>query len=292
MNTEFSLQEKREQEALSRAYEQDLRVALVGDVLIDIKTGLMWYHLEIEALPSRNWMTAAEFCKSLSSGGYYDWRLPTLQEYEGLFVSGLLTISANTERYVFWSSDRSGNAAAAYDGKALRPLNGYLALHAESKILTFVPVRTHTRDISKQSVLTSLQHGVGMQSLERQDAVVEELPSPRQPSLAAQTVMPPSQAQATVFPQQHPAALLTAVPGMVQQQEQPSIEEQSVSLASSSRYSAVTVQPQKVASPVAIVPPKVLSADPTILPPQLSLKREKKKLPARNHMYLDDNTPQ
>jgi hypothetical protein len=72
----------------------------------DLSTGLMWQQNEQS---STGWTTALSYCEGLSSGGYSDWRVPNVKEYESLthgsegpsIMSDFLNFSPN---FPSWSS--------------------------------------------------------------------------------------------------------------------------------------------------------------------------------------------
>ena len=76
-----------------------------GDMIIDNITGLKWLRLD----KSFTWDNAMYQCDSLSAKGYFDWRLPTINEFLGLVDIGNESqafdpIFSNIIGSVFWSS--------------------------------------------------------------------------------------------------------------------------------------------------------------------------------------------
>jgi len=92
---------------------------VIGDGTVhDLKTGLMW--AAADNGEDIDWYAAEIFCKNCETGGYTDWRMPTVKELENLEdasvfgsfqVSSLLHLSA----CCLWPSDSDGNIAANYD---------------------------------------------------------------------------------------------------------------------------------------------------------------------------------
>ena len=98
-----------------------------GDGTIsDTKTGLMWVSKD-NGVPI-NWPDAVEYCKNLRVGGYTDWRMPTIDELEGLYdksKSGYLPECASSGKVYLtklihltcwfpWASDRKSKGSATY----------------------------------------------------------------------------------------------------------------------------------------------------------------------------------
>lgn len=51
--------------------------------ITDHKTGLMW--MKNTAEKGMNWKKAVEYCEKINIAGYFDWRLPTVDELRSLF---------------------------------------------------------------------------------------------------------------------------------------------------------------------------------------------------------------
>jgi hypothetical protein len=107
-------------------------IAYDNGTVLDTKTNLMWADKDNGKLIS--WTYAYTYCKNYRGGGYTDWRLPTLEELNGLY-DGSKAYPSDCEEgtnvhltelirvrcgYV-WSSEIVGNDNASYfifyDGK-------------------------------------------------------------------------------------------------------------------------------------------------------------------------------
>jgi Protein of unknown function (DUF1566) len=92
----------------------------------DTKTGMMWTQKDsyVDLGHSLSWNESNEYVNELSSGGFSDWRLPTISElktlYEPLKTSKdifggrvkLDPIFAERGPYSYWSSDTEGSCCA------------------------------------------------------------------------------------------------------------------------------------------------------------------------------------
>jgi Protein of unknown function (DUF1566) len=52
-------------------------------IVLDTKTNLIWAAKDNQK--DINWKDATAYCKNFAGGGFADWRLPTMQELEGLY---------------------------------------------------------------------------------------------------------------------------------------------------------------------------------------------------------------
>lgn len=67
------------------AAQNDLNFNYNGDMTVLInETGLMWQKSDDGV--SRKWVDAGQYCLNLVMGGYADWRLPTLNEFETIVI--------------------------------------------------------------------------------------------------------------------------------------------------------------------------------------------------------------
>ncbi len=58
-------------------------IAYDDGTVLDTETGLMWAAKDNEE--DIDWQNAKNYCESYSGGEYSDWRMPTLDELEGLY---------------------------------------------------------------------------------------------------------------------------------------------------------------------------------------------------------------
>jgi hypothetical protein len=79
--------------------------------LLDTRTGLMW-------APGDNgsditWHDAKAYCEDFRGGGYEDWRMPTLEELEGLYQAKTHRPFIHRTGWI-WSSETEGTTAAYF----------------------------------------------------------------------------------------------------------------------------------------------------------------------------------
>ncbi len=132
----------------------DERQRLVAKLTwIDPATGLMWARYNRPAeYAHANFTRATDYCGSLRSLGYADWRLPTVDEFMRVYhfapdsaavrLDGALAANEDILRYLgFWTStpgDKGGEHVLVFEGKAVSSRNsdgagqvgGWLAGHA------------------------------------------------------------------------------------------------------------------------------------------------------------------
>lgn len=102
-------------------------IAYDNGTVQDTATGLMWAARDNGK--DITWETAEQYCSNYRGGGYTDWRLPTLDELEGLFDkrrAGYRPTCARVDWRVFltrlirlscgchWASDRDGSDASFF----------------------------------------------------------------------------------------------------------------------------------------------------------------------------------
>lgn len=58
------------------------------EIVTDNITGLMWQDNADASSITKNWGDAKSYCQNLSLGGYSDWRLPSIEELEGIVDFG------------------------------------------------------------------------------------------------------------------------------------------------------------------------------------------------------------
>lgn len=106
---------------------EDVRyISSINGVIKDTKTGLMWTQKDSYADlgHSLNWNESREYVDGLSTGGYNDWRLPTVTELKTIYEPSksnkdlyggklrLDPIFAKSGTYNYWSSETAGDCCA------------------------------------------------------------------------------------------------------------------------------------------------------------------------------------
>lgn len=84
--------------------------------VIDTKTGLMWAAKDNGR--DINWYDAKRYCENYSGGGYNEWRLPTQDELDGLYVAGIRHASnriIDITSCCPWASETRGSEAASFN---------------------------------------------------------------------------------------------------------------------------------------------------------------------------------
>jgi hypothetical protein len=127
--------------ALSR---DNLRFVDNGNgTITDKKTGLIWAETDNGA--DIDFEDAVDFCKSLSVGGYSDWRLPDIEELkilydmnakkpDGLGITGQIRLSSCCQ----WSSYDSTGVSSLLDFRTGKEIWSY---KGDKEILRVLPVR-------------------------------------------------------------------------------------------------------------------------------------------------------
>ncbi|HVS31232.1 MAG TPA: protein kinase [Thermoanaerobaculia bacterium] len=96
----------------------------LADVVVDSRTGLMWARRDNGS--NIDWNGADSYCRSLTTGGHSDWRLPAIDELAAIYESSAsprsvpcssrypvkLRIPIEPSCYVAWSSTKSGSSSA------------------------------------------------------------------------------------------------------------------------------------------------------------------------------------
>jgi len=102
-------------------------IAYDNGTVLDTKTKLMWAAKDngVEI----NWSKAKSYCESYRGGGYTDWRMPTVDELEGLYdASKSRPMACNTSYKIHvateliditcwapWASETRGSDVASFD---------------------------------------------------------------------------------------------------------------------------------------------------------------------------------
>ena len=83
-----------------------------GDgTITDTNTNLMWHKTYARSV---NWDTANSYCTQSGTGGYYDWRLPTLTELQVLVDPAeypCIDPIFSCYSYIYWTSTVEGDSA-------------------------------------------------------------------------------------------------------------------------------------------------------------------------------------
>ena len=101
-------------------------IDLGNGVINDTKTGLMWTQKDsyVDLGKSLSWNESNDYVKELTSGGYNDWRLPTIAELKTIYEPSkfnkdifggkvkLDPIFAERGTYSYWSSETEGSCCA------------------------------------------------------------------------------------------------------------------------------------------------------------------------------------
>ena len=108
-------------------------------VIKDTRTGMMWTQKDsyVDLGHSMSWNESRDYVNELSSGGYSDWRLPTISELQTIYEPSksnkdifggrvkLDPIFAERGPYSYWSSDTEGSCCA----RAMTFDYGYISKH-------------------------------------------------------------------------------------------------------------------------------------------------------------------
>ena len=123
LNIQFRIELKKARDGRYIAYDN-------GTVL-DTKTGLMWASKDNGR--DINWANAKSYCENYRGGGYSDWRMPLLNELEGLYDATITQNNVGIRKPnlfdsfgsgVFWASDTRGSEAIIYSfGDSFRTWN-------------------------------------------------------------------------------------------------------------------------------------------------------------------------
>jgi len=101
-------------------------IDLGSGVIKDTITGMMWTQKDsyVDLGHSLSWNESNDYVNELSTGGYSDWRLPTIAELKTLYEPSKLNkdifggkikldpIFAKRGPYSYWSSDTEGSCCA------------------------------------------------------------------------------------------------------------------------------------------------------------------------------------
>jgi hypothetical protein len=79
----------------------------------DTQTGLVWADKDNGS--DINWYRAKSHCEEYSGGAKSGWRMPTINELEQLYKSGVYGSVISRTGYGVWSSETRGSDAAYFD---------------------------------------------------------------------------------------------------------------------------------------------------------------------------------
>lgn len=86
--------------------------------ITDTKTGLMWAASD-NSLPI-NWPNSVEYCRNIGTGGYTDWRMPTLAELKTIYTPNEKNANGYHTTSLIFTTAQSCWAADTEDYKAAR----------------------------------------------------------------------------------------------------------------------------------------------------------------------------
>jgi hypothetical protein len=92
-------------------------IAYNNGTVLDTRTNLLWAGEDNKF--GINWADAESYCKNYRGGDYSDWRMPMLDELEGLYESGNYKNVIQITGWFVWASETRGSDAASfyfYDG--------------------------------------------------------------------------------------------------------------------------------------------------------------------------------
>ena len=87
------------------------KTTIKDKVFLDTNTKLMW--AVNPSSTTMNWTNAVSYCTNYRAGGYSDWRMPTLNELNGLYA-GVEELDQSKSLGNIWASDTRGLDAAAF----------------------------------------------------------------------------------------------------------------------------------------------------------------------------------
>jgi serine/threonine-protein kinase len=126
--TDVNLQLRPVRDARLKA-EQEARADAAGLVWTDPATGLMWAKKDNGS--DVNWQQAMDYCQNLQLAGYSDWRLPTLDELQGIYDPnanvGGYHVKGNLQpsNFVEWSSSQRNASGKALNFSFVNGGRGY-----------------------------------------------------------------------------------------------------------------------------------------------------------------------
>jgi hypothetical protein len=154
----YKLEYRAEEEKLVKEIKRDGRfIAYSNGTVLDTRTNLMW--AAQDSGDDIGWQSAKSYCENYRAGGYTDWRMPTLDELEGLYdarrprraaCNTSFAIDVATELiditcFSHWASETRGSEAAGFTFSAAAPprdRRGWVAPHFGYKSMRALPVRS------------------------------------------------------------------------------------------------------------------------------------------------------
>ena len=86
------------------------------ETVTDHITGLMWQDDAAAKTWKGNWSAADVRCRGLTLGTYADWRVPTLEELQGIVVNGAWNPSMDTGAFINYSTSTHYWSSTVYAG--------------------------------------------------------------------------------------------------------------------------------------------------------------------------------
>lgn len=135
------------------------------DIYIDSSTELMWQDNSDVTTNKMVWQDTKKYCRSINLGGYYDWRLPNLEELTSSIDyskhnSALKSGFKNITNYQYWTSTLNKdtkmgwNIFASYGGNSLDNLtntfNVRCVRNLHPEILKFDTFKSVLEEVNKK----------------------------------------------------------------------------------------------------------------------------------------------
>jgi hypothetical protein len=152
----YKLEYQAEEQKLVKEVKRDGRfIAYSNGTVLDTRTNLMWATKDNG--DDIGWQSAKSYCENYRAGGYTDWRMPTLDELEGLydartprraacntsFAIDIATELIDITCFGHWTSETRGSEAAGFIFSATVPdRRGWAAPHLGSLNMRALPVRS------------------------------------------------------------------------------------------------------------------------------------------------------
>jgi len=107
-------------------------IACSNGTVLDTRTNLMWAGEDNKF--GISWTDADSYCENYRVGGYTDWRMPTIDELEGLYEIGYYKNLIQITGWYVWASETYSSDAAIFHftggGRGWLPQSGGLGTRA------------------------------------------------------------------------------------------------------------------------------------------------------------------